>query len=96
MGTSEEIASLQAWKKETLGLRKQIAAIEKETHKSKIQLAVNQFPKDVQEMYRKPATERTTYEEQLVQLVERQVQAQRRKQKVEDRLKGKAEEMSTY
>ena len=96
LGTSEQIAALQAWKKETLELRQQIAAIENEAHKSKIQFAVNQFPKDVQEIYRKPATERSTYEEQLVQLVERQVQAQRRKQKVEDRLKGKAEEMSTY
>ncbi len=96
LGDAEQMIALQRWEEETEELREKLAAIEKEAHKSKIQFAVNQFPKDVQDMYRKPATDRTTYEEQLVQLVERQVQAQRRKQKVEDKLKDNAEELNTY
>lgn len=95
-GTKEQLAQLAAWNKETAPLRKRLDEIKTIAYRGKDSYIINQFPPDVQEIYRKPAPERTTYEEQIAQLVQRQVDGQRRRNKIPDRLKGKDELLAEY
>ena len=96
LGSAQELMKLKTWETETQEIRAKIAKIGDDALAGKKAFAVGQFPDDVKAMYHKPANERTPYEEQLAQLVERQVQAQRRKQKVEDKLKDKTEQLTIY
>lgn len=95
-GTSEQMAQLSAWNKETASLRKRLEEIKTVAFRGKDRYTINHFPPDVQAIYRKPANERTTYEEQIAQLVQRQVDGQRRKNKIADLLKGKKELLEEY
>ena len=95
-GTPEQMAQLAAWEKETAPHRKRLEEIKAIAYRGKDSYTVNQFPADVQTIYRKPASERTTYEEQIAQLVQRQVDGQRRRNKIADRLKGKEELLAEY
>ncbi|MFP6900316.1 MAG: DUF1549 and DUF1553 domain-containing protein, partial [Opitutales bacterium] len=96
LGSSEELMKLKVWENQTQDIRAKLAKIEDEALAGKKAFAVGQFPDDVKAMYNKPASERTPYEEQLAQMVERQVVAQRRKEKVEDKLKGKPDKLAEY
>ena len=51
----------------------ELAAIEGDDIKSLADGAIDRFPLNVQKMYRKPASKRTTYEHQIAYLVDRQV-----------------------
>ncbi|MEX2581358.1 MAG: PSD1 and planctomycete cytochrome C domain-containing protein [Verrucomicrobiales bacterium] len=77
LGTPEQIAryekELAAWEKSTKEAREELAEMTRPLLEGKGKYAVEQFPEDIQAMYRKPAEERTPYEEQMTQLVERQV-----------------------
>ena len=96
LGTKAELAALRIWNARTSDLRAELGAIEQEAGKGKVDSTVKQFPEDVQAIYHKPSQERTTHEEQLAQLVERQVVNQRGKSKIEDALKKKPEVLARY
>ena len=61
------------WEKATADIRKQIDEMEAPLYASKTKSIVKQFPADIQEMVAKPVEERTPFEEQMAQLVQRQV-----------------------
>jgi mono/diheme cytochrome c family protein len=64
---------LRSWEEKTAELRREIDALEA-PHKEKAAAdAIAKFPPETQALIRKPAAERTPYEEQLVQLALRQV-----------------------
>ena len=64
---------LAVWENKASSIRAAIAAIE-EPYRQKAQSgAVERFQDELQEMYRKPASQRTALEEQLVGLIHRQV-----------------------
>tara|TARA_Y100001934_G_scaffold154831_1_gene185488 strand:+ start:621 stop:3518 length:2898 start_codon:yes stop_codon:yes gene_type:complete len=96
IGSSEDFIKLKIWENETQELRAKIKKIEDAAHARKKAFAVGQFPDDVKAMYHKPASERTPEEEQLAQLVERQVVAQTGKQKIEKLLEKKPEVLAEY
>lgn len=65
--------AMAEWGKKTADIRAELDEMLQPLLKSKQEGQVKQFPADVQEMYWKPAAERTPYEMQLVELVDRQV-----------------------
>ena len=66
--------AIAAEKKEQVqALLTELAAVEADDIKSLADGAVDRFPLNVQEMFRKPASQRTTYEHQIAYLVDRQV-----------------------
>ena len=67
------MAKLNEWEKETIQVRDEIRKMEDEVFQGDIKNVVKQFPQDVQDMFYKKAEERTTYEQQLVELINRQV-----------------------
>ncbi len=64
---------LAAWETKTAEIRNKIAAIEGPYRERAAESAIEKFPGDIQAMYRKPAAERLPLEQQLCDLVERQV-----------------------
>ncbi|SVA58758.1 uncharacterized protein METZ01_LOCUS111612, partial [marine metagenome] len=96
LGSSEDLMKWKVWETQTQELRAKIKKIEDAARAGKKAFAVGQFPDDVKAMYNKPAAKRTPHEEQLAQLVERQVVAQTRKQNVEKLLEKKPEELAEY
>ena len=96
LGSSEDLMKLKIWENQTQELRAKVKKIEDAAHAGKKAYAVGQFPEDVKAMYRKPASQRTPREEQLAQLVERQVVAQTRKQNIEKLLEKKPDELAEY
>ena len=94
--TKEQKAELEAWEKKAGNTLTRIKEIEDIAFRGNRTYQVGMFPPEVQAMYNKPAAERTTYEEQIAQLVERQVQNGRRKAKIADKLKKKQELLDEY
>ncbi|MEZ5325254.1 MAG: DUF1553 domain-containing protein [Verrucomicrobiales bacterium] len=78
LGTTEQIANYEnafaEWERETASIREEMEGMVAELRNNRKEYAVNQFPEDVQQMYRKETEARTPYEEQLTQLVQRQVE----------------------
>ncbi len=70
---AEHDAKLAQWEAATKEIRAELEAMEKPVLEGKQKGAVKQFPDDVQEIYWKKPEERTCYEEQIAQLVQRQV-----------------------
>lgn len=74
--TPEEVAAHDqkriVWEQATAEIRSEIQGLLEKGERSKYEFRVNTFPPEVQEMFRKPAGERTPYEEQIYRLVERQ------------------------
>ncbi len=66
---------LAAWEKATQDLRKELDALTGSYYKSSRENAAKVFPESVREMYAKDPMARTAYEEQIAQLVQRQVDA---------------------
>jgi len=78
LATVEEMRTyhdeLAKWESKHQDLIDQIDEIEKKPRESAQRVAVEKFPEEVQEMYWKPAEERSSYENQIYYLVEAQVQ----------------------
>ncbi|MCS6849902.1 MAG: DUF1553 domain-containing protein [Gemmataceae bacterium] len=64
---------LAVWEAKTADIRRQIDAIEARYRAVAEREAVNKFPEDIQEMIRKPVSERSPLEHQLAELAYRQV-----------------------
>ncbi len=69
----EQTAQLKVWKQKTASLRAQIDGIVEPVKKKDAEAAIKKFPPDVQAMLRKPAAERTPWEEQIAEIAYRQV-----------------------
>lgn len=76
---AEYDARLARWEAATEEIRAGLAAMQETILDSKKKNIVKQFPDDVQAIYWKPAAERSAYEEQLAQLVQRQVDLDQRR-----------------
>ena len=78
VGTPEQkaarAAKLPTWEEKTAELRKQIAEIEDKAKAKQENAAIIKFPEEIQVMMRKPAAERTPYEQQIHELAFRQVE----------------------
>jgi hypothetical protein len=62
------------WDEATFGIRSEMEKLVREGQRKIREFRVNSFPPKVQEMFRKPADKRTAYEEQIADLVRRQVE----------------------
>ncbi len=93
LATPEQLAAYQKkqaeWEAATAKIRAKIREIQQPKLDGDQKYTVRQFPADIQEIYAKPAAERTAYEEQLAQLVQRQVDHKWRRIKWETELKKK-------
>lgn len=76
LATPEQITAHQAkqqkWEEATQSIRDEMRSLAKASFDSNQKYIVKQFPPDVQEIYYKPESEKTTYEKQLSYLVDRQ------------------------
>jgi hypothetical protein len=72
-GQDEYARKQSAWLKETEKIRAQIGAIEDPIRKKNAVSAIAKFPKDIQAMMNKPASERLPMEQQLATLAYRQI-----------------------
>ncbi len=64
---------LKEWEAATAEIRPQLDAMKKSRRESALKGVVKQFPEDVKAIYNIPVEKRTTYEEQISQMVQRQV-----------------------
>ena len=72
LGTLEEMSAIKEWERKCGKALARMKEIEDIAFAGNKTYQVGTFPPEVQAMYNKPAAERTTYEEQISQLVERQ------------------------
>ncbi len=87
---------LQAWEEATKAIRDEMHGLAKEPFDSNQAYIVGQFPDDIQAIYHKPDSEKTTYERQLSYLVHRQAQRAATRYDYEKALKGKPEKLKRY
>ena len=77
VGTAEQKSEYQEkyteWQSKTADIQAAMEVMQKPTLNGRIRGVVKQFPDDIQEIYRKPTEQRNAHEEQLAQLVQRQV-----------------------
>lgn len=77
LGTPEERAEydqkMAVWQEKAAPFLAELEALTADTMTRSVEGVVKQFPEEIQAIYEKPKQERTAYEEQLAQLVQRQV-----------------------
>lgn len=77
IATPEEIAEYQrqlaVWEEQTADIRAQLEELERPKREALARTAIGRFPEEIQEIMAKPEDERTAYEKQLADLVNRQV-----------------------
>lgn len=100
LATPEEIAThrrkQKVWKEKTKEVRAKLRSMDQKAFESSQKNIVIQFPEDVQEVYRKPESEKTTYDKQLSYLVERQAKRAADRFDYAKSLKKKPEELKRY
>ncbi len=69
---AEHAAREAEWEAATVSLREEIDALIGPYHKRKWKTTVDKFPLEIQACFRKPASERNSWEQQMTYLVERQ------------------------
>ena len=83
IGSAEQKKKLTKWENETMPIRKKMRQLEDEVFKYHIKGVVKRFPEDIQKIFYKEKAVRSTYEQQLVELVNRQIREKRSKTKWE-------------
>jgi len=77
LATPQQLAEyrqqLAQWEEKTAEIRAQIDTLEKPVRERTVKAVLDKFPKDIQAIMRKPAAERTPYEQQINDLAYRQV-----------------------
>ncbi len=96
LAREEELTELKKWEEATATVRARIDEFQKPILERKYANIVKQFPDDIQKIYYKPALERTAYEEQLTQLVQRQVDNEKHRTNWEKDLAKKPDLLKTY
>ena len=92
----EHRAKLREWERKTAAIRSELSGLLSGQRESKKEFVISQFPEDVQAMYYKGAEKRTPYEEQLAQLVERQIRYDYEKFDAEKELGKHPEKLARY
>ena len=87
IGQPDQLLKLQKWEAETVEVREKLLELKKDILKGNERNVVKQFPADIQEMYYKKPEERTTHEQQLVEMVNRQVRQKGKRIKWEEKFK---------
>ncbi len=100
LATPEEIAEYRekelVWEEATKTIRDEMHLLAKEAFDKNQEYTVGQFPEDVKEIYRKPESEKTTYEKQLSYLVRRQADRAASQFDYEKALAKKPEKLGRY
>lgn len=96
LSKASDMAKLREWEKETIQVRDEIRKMEDEVFQGDIKNVVKQFPQDVKDMFYKKAEDRSTYEQQLVELINRQVRDKRSKTKWDKKFEKDEELKSKY
>ena len=96
LGKASDMAKLKEWEKKTLSVRDEIRKLQEEAFKGDLKNVVKQFPQDVKDMFYKKAEDRSTYEQQLVELINRQVRDKRSKTKWDKKFVKDEEIRSKY
>ena len=96
IGQPDQLVKLQQWEAETVEVREKLLELKKDILKGNERNVVKQFPADIQEMYYKKPEERTTHEQQLVEMVNRQVRHKWIRTKWEEKFKKKEELKKKY
>ena len=94
VATGKEITEYQdrldQWEKKTNSIREKIKRLEEPYRKKYRDIAINRFPEHIQAFARKSADQRTTYQEQIAYLVQRQVQSEY--ERLDNYIKGEDKE----
>ena len=96
LGKKEQLEELRKWEEQTFPIRNQIEQIKKELFRGDEKSVVKQFPDDIQKLYYKKKEERTTYEQQLVEMVNRQVYRKWTRTKWDEKIKKKKDLKKKY
>ena len=96
IGQPDQLLKLQKWEAETVEVREKLLELKKDIFKGEEKNVVKQFPADIQEMYYKKPEDRTTHEQQLVEMVNRQVRHKWIRTKWEEKFKKKEELKKKY
>ena len=96
IGQPDQLLKLQQWEAETVEVREKLLELKKDILKGNERIVVKQFPADIQEMYYKKPEERTTHEQQLVEMVNRQVRHKSIRIKWEEKFKKNEELKKKY
>lgn len=100
LATPDEIAAhrkrQQAWEDATKEIRDEMHNLAKDAFDSDQKYIIAQFPEDIQQIYHKPESEKTTYEKQLSYLVYRQAHRAATRYDYEKALKSKPEKLRRY
>jgi hypothetical protein len=96
LSKASNMSKLKEWEKKTLSVREEIRKLQEEAFKGDLKKVVKQFPQDVKDMFYKKAEDRSTYEQQLVELIERQVRVKRSKTKWDKKFEKDEELRSNY
>lgn len=100
LATTEEIAAYNAkqqkWEEQTESIRNEIESLVGDSVERSRQNIIKQFPEDVQEIFRKPESEKTTFDKQLSYLVERQAARAARSYDRAKGLKKSPEKLKQY
>jgi hypothetical protein len=70
---NEYKVKLTVWDEKAGRVQAEITELHKPYYDAKRDYSIKQFPPDIQEMYNKPFAERTSYEKQMAELIEKQV-----------------------
>jgi hypothetical protein len=96
IGTSKQVLAyknqLHHWEEKTAHLRSEIEQIERPILDRAALPAINKFPPDIRPIMHKSAADRMPLESQLASMVNRQVQEEYNKLKIETKLKGEQKE----
>jgi hypothetical protein len=96
LGTPDELEALANWEQETAPLREEMDSILAERRNKVGEAHVRTFPDNVQAMYWKPQSERTSYEQQISMLVQRQVDRERNSISADKELAKSPEKLARY
>ncbi len=100
LATSDELAAhldkQRAWDEATKAIRDEMQELASEAFDRKQNFVVSQFPEDIQKIYRKPESEKTTYEKQLSYLVFRQAHRAATRFDYTKALKGQPDKLKRY
>ena len=99
LASAEELAAYHArladWEQKTAEIRQELDEIERPHRERVANAAIEKFPKDIRPMMRKPPTERSPFEVQIVELALRQVALEQTNLKMETKLQDEPKEKWT-
>ncbi len=96
LGTPDQMKAHAEWAAATAEIRSEMDSLLAEARSKVARAAVIKFPDNVQAMYDKPESARSSYEQQIAMLVQRQVDREVKKIKGEDKLKKDEEKLERY